>query len=388
MPLKYIDKFVNNSNRLNFNNSLAAVINAVRQFDWFMAAGIGLLVAFGLLALYSLDQGVVGIGSKIFRQAGWALISIFAFLGFSMIDYNQLRKSAWLLFGLSFSLLAAVLFLGQTIHGTTGWLKIGLMNFQPVELVKIALIIILARVLSRADFSTFKSIVVSLGFTFILFGLVMLQPDFGSGVLFLVIWFGLVFFRGISWHAIAAIILIAAIGGVLAWSSIDAYQKDRIFTFLDPFKDSARSTSSYQAVQSIVAVGSGKIFGRGLGSGSQSQLHFLPEASTDFVFAAIAEEFGFLGIMLFFAAIFMILYRMYAAAKSSRDDFGYLVISGFFTLIACETIINSAMNVGLFPIMGIPLPLVSYGGSSLLSTFIGLGIVQSIYRQKKALKLA
>lgn len=377
---------MNNTNRLNFNNSFAAAINSLRQLDFFMAAGIAMLVVFGLLALYSLDGGVVGLGSKVFKQAGWIAISSFAFIVFSMMDYNQLRKSASFLFLFALGFLAAVLIIGQTTHGTTGWIRFGSLGFQPVELVKIILIIVLAKFLSRTDFSAARSVIMSFVFTAILFGLVMLQPDLGSGILFMFVWFGLIIFRGIPWRWVAILLVLAAILGAAGWTVLEPYQKDRVLSFLDPFRDS--SSSSYQAVQSIVAVGSGKILGRGLGSGSQSQLHFLPEASTDFVFAAIAEEFGFLGIALFFAALFVIFYRLYIAAKTSRDDFGYLVISGFFVLIACETIINSAMNVGLFPIMGIPLPLVSYGGSSLLSTFIGLGIVQSIYRQRKALKLA
>ena len=379
---------MNNANHLNFNNSFAAVINAVRQLDLLMAAGIAMLVVFGLLALYSLDGGVAGLGSKVFKQVGWIAISFLSFIVFSMMDYNQLRKSASFLFLFALGFLAAVLIIGQTTHGTTGWLRLGPLGFQPVELVKIILIIVLAKFLSRTDFSAARSIIMSFVFTAILFGLVMLQPDLGSGILFMFVWFGLIIFRGISWRWVAILLILASIFGAAGWTVLEPYQKDRIFTFLDPFQDSSRSDSSYQAIQSIVAVGSGQILGRGLGSGSQSQLHFLPEASTDFVFAAIAEEFGFLGIALFFAALFVIFYRLYIAAKTSRDDFGYLVISGFFVLIACETIINSAMNVGLFPIMGIPLPLVSYGGSSLLSTFIGLGIVQSIYRQRKALKLA
>lgn len=377
---------MNNANRLNFNNGFAAAINSLRRLDFFMAAGIAMLVVFGLLALYSLDGGAAGLGSKVFRQAGWIAISSFAFIAFSMMDYNQLRKSASFLFLFALGFLAIVLIVGQTTHGTTGWIRFGSFGFQPVELVKIILIIVLAKFLSRTDFSAVRSIIMSFVFTAILFGLVMLQPDLGSGILFMFVWFGLIIFRGISWRWVATLLILAAILGVSGWTVLKPYQKDRILSFLDPFRDS--SSSSYQAVQSIVAVGSGKILGQGLGSGSQSQLHFLPEASTDFVFAAIAEEFGFLGIALFFAALFVIFYRLYIAAKTSRDDFGYLVISGFFVLIACETIINSAMNVGLFPIMGIPLPLVSYGGSSLLSTFIGLGIVQSIYRQRKALKLA
>ena len=378
---------MNNANRLNFNNSFAAVINAVRQLDLFMAAGVVLLIAFGLLALYSLDGGVAGLGSKVFKQVGWIAISFLSFIVFSMMDYNHLRKAASFLFLFALFFLTAVLIIGQTAHGTTGWLRFGPLGFQPVEIVKIILIIVLAKFLSRTDFSAARSIIMSLVFTAILFGLVMLQPDLGSGILFMFVWFGLIIFRGISWRWISILLILSAILGAAGWTVLEPYQKDRVLTFLDPFQDSSRSDSSYQAIQSIVAVGSGQIFGRGLGSGSQSQLHFLPEASTDFVFAAIAEEFGFLGIALFFVAFFMIFYRLYVAAKTSRDDFGYLVISGFFVLIACEAIINSAMNVGLFPIMGIPLPLVSYGGSSLLSTFIGLGIVQSIYRQRKSFNL-
>lgn len=366
----------------------ASFIGSVGRWDLFLIASMISLVIFGLLALYSLDGGLVSAGSKALKQAGWLLIALFGFVGFSLVNYEQLRKATKLLFLFSIFILGLVLLIGKTTNGTTGWIKFGGFGFQPVELVKIILIVVLARFLSD---SKRQNPLWLIGGSFILaavpFGLVLLQPDFGSGILFLAVWGGLLIVRGISWRWLFLIILIGVLAVVLGWSHLSPYQKDRVQTFLQ-MKSDANKTAAYQITQSKVAVGSGKIFGRGLGSGSQSQLHFLPEASTDFVFAAIAEEFGFLGIGLFFAAFLFLCYRLYAIIKASRDDFAFLAVSGFFILLATEFIINSAMNIGLFPIMGIPLPLVSYGGSSLVSTFIGLGIAHGIHRQRKSLSFA
>ncbi len=363
------------------------ITGVMRGFDLFLIAPVLLLVIFGVLALYSLDGGVVGLGSKSFRQMGWLGLSVAAFFVFSIIDYNQLRKNAGFIFGGALLLLGIVLIIGQTANGTTGWIQFGAFGFQPVELVKIILIIVLARFFAASkNISTPWLIAGSFILAAIPFGLVMLQPDLGSGMLFLAVWFGLLVVRGISWRWIAVIFFATAILAIAGWTQLKPYQQDRILTFVNP--DRVSSAASYQSAQSMVAVGSGQLLGRGLGFGSQSQLRFLPEASTDFVFAAIAEEFGFVGISIFFAAFVFLCYRLYVTAATSRDDFAYLVACGMLLLVCAEVFINSAMNVGLFPITGIPLPLVSYGGSSLLSTFIGLGIVQSIFRQRKALSFS
>ncbi|HLC99792.1 MAG TPA: rod shape-determining protein RodA [Patescibacteria group bacterium] len=365
----------------------ARITDMLRGLDLFLIAAAALLVLFGVLALYSLDGGIVGFGSKSFRQIGWVAVSLFAFIVFSFLDYNQLRKNAGLLFIGSIVLLITVLIIGKAAHGTTGWIQFGQFGFQPVELVKIVLIVVLARFFSATqNLSILWMVVGSFILALIPFALVLLQPDLGSGILFIVVWFGLIVVRGLSWRWITAILVTALIIAAAGWTALKPYQQDRVLTFLEPGQRS--SAAGYQAIQSVVAVGSGEILGRGLGFGSQSQLRFLPEASTDFVFAAIAEEFGFIGVMIFFAAFVFLCYRLYVTAATSRDDFAYLVAAGMFILLSAEVFINSAMNVGLFPITGIPFPLVSYGGSSLLATFIGLGIIQSVFRRRKALSFS
>ncbi len=349
--------------------------------DWVLILSVLTLVAFGLAAIYSIDVGTGGSLSETKTQ----LVAL-ALGGVAMVFISHVPKSAWrsyslLAYGIGVLILIYVLVFGVQIRGTRGWIFLGSVSFQPVEFMKIALVLFMAYLIERSGraFASFTFFSKTALYALVPIALVLLQPDLGSAIVLFVVWFGLLLIVGINRKYVLLMTVLLALVAVLAWFFVLApYQKDRIFTFVDPGRDPLGA--GYNVQQSIIAVGSGRVFGRGLGSGSQTQLRFLPEGQTDFIFSVIAEELGFAGVSVVFVALFLIWYRLIRIAMRTKDDFGLFVVLGTAVLIFGEVAINIGAALGIMPVTGIALPFVSAGGSSLLMHLLLIGVVLSVYR--------
>lgn len=357
-----------------------------RNVDWILLICPLIIMFFGLIELYS-----IALGSNNSQDLGnFKKQILFALLGYAVylaialfLDYRVLNKYSILLYALTVILLLAVLFLGKTINGTTGWFHFAGFSFQPIEFAKLAMIIFLARFLTQKAkyIQQLKYLFYSGAGVFFLVFLVLLQPDFGSAFILLAIWFLLILLTGIKKSHLLTLIFAFVIGLLILWFGVfQNYQKERIRVFLDPSLDPLGR--GYNVTQAIIAIGSGQVFGRGVGFGSQSQLKFLPEAQTDFIFAVIAEELGFFGVALVISLYALLFWRLISIARQTRDNFALYVVVGITIAIFIQLVINLGGNLGLLPITGVPLPLISYGGSSMLSILALLGIAQSIAIRK------
>jgi rod shape determining protein RodA len=300
-------------------------------------------------------------------------------LAVGLADYRAFRAYSKLLYAGVIALLLVVLVTGRAVRGSTAWIHVFGGAIQPVEFAKLALVLALARFFSKhmGEAGRWRPFMISGVWLLALAGLVMLQPDLGSAVILVVIWLTLLFFFGASKRQ-----WLLLIGGGLALAAtawfafLSPYQKARVETFLNPAADPLGS--GYNVRQSIVAVGSGQVAGRGIGLGSQSQLNFLPEQYTDFIFSAIAEELGLLGSATILVLLGTMLYRLVIIARRSEDDFGTLVALGLAGWLGVQAFINLGGALGLLPLTGLTLPLVSAGGSSLIAVLVSLGVAQSI----------
>jgi len=353
------------------------------KFDWILFLTVFLLISLGMVALYSVSSVGEKLNLENFRKQFISIsIGTALMLFFSFHDYRTFNSySTKLYFGVV-AILTAVIFFGTTIRGTSGWIGLGKYNFQPVEIVKIILVVFLASFLSkkRTELSIFLKVISSAVLIFIPFFLILKQPDFGSASIIIITWIAMLFVSGLNKKTMALLLIVGIAGFSLSFLFMKDYQKQRIVNFVNPYNDP--QGSGYNVLQSIVAVGSGGIWGKGLGHGSQSQLNFLPEKHTDFIFAVITEEMGFIGAMVVVALFAVILYRIKKTAQLARDNFGYLISIGVMAILSYQIFINIGMNIGISPVAGVPLPFLSYGGSSLISMMASIGIIQSIYSKK------
>ena len=354
-----------------------------------MLIAVILLTAISLLLIYSAVWGRSEGHSleKVKVQIIAALLGFALFFILAAIDYRLFESIAWLIYLLAIFILVLVLWQGQTIRGSTSWLKLFGLQFQPSELAKIFLLIVLAKFFARFRQKikqSWRYLILSLLITILPTVLVVLESDLGSALIFLGLWLFMAIFSEVPKKKIAAILFLALISFSLAWSFLfKPYQKERLAVFLSPNFDP--QGAGYNLVQSLIAVGSGRLLGRGLGHGPQSQLNFLPEQHTDFIFAVLAEELGFVGgvsLLIIFAVLF---WRLFKIARLAPNYFGELLAFGLAWLLFLQAVINIGMNMGLMPITGIPLPLISYGGSALLSYLLALGLAESIYLRRRRL---
>ncbi|HEY0908321.1 MAG TPA: rod shape-determining protein RodA [Candidatus Paceibacterota bacterium] len=344
--------------------------------DWVMLAAAVTLVLFGLITMNSF------VGENYFfeKQAIWLGVSLAVFFGTSVIDWTFLKRTQVLvtLFGALLALLAFLLIAVRAVKGAQSWLDLGFFSFQPTDLAKILLILILAKYFSRrhVEIARIRHVIVSGVYALILFCLVALQPDFGGAVIIACVWLGMVLVSGISKKHLLILGACGLLVFTLLWNfGFKDYQKNRILTFIHPLSDI--QGTGYNAYQSTIAVGSGEIFGKGIGYGTQSKLKFLPEYQTDFVFAAFAEEWGFFGVILLFGTFGVLIWRIVANARRGASNFEILYGLGLSIFFMSHFFINVGMNMGLLPVTGITLPFVSYGGSHLLAGFFALGLLQS-----------
>lgn len=365
------------------------------KLDWLLLAAVLLLVFWGLAVIYSitLGQGSVSGGSilsspLLYKQIISLSIGIVLFFIFSLINYRLFYVYSRYLFLGIVILLLSVLFFGNTVRGTTGWFEIAGFGFQPVEVAKLVLVIILAKYFTTNGryLAQFRHVVFSGITVLVIIGLVLFQPDFGSAVILILIWAGMMFAVGVPKKYLMFVASVAILIGILSWSFfLQDYQKDRVSVFLNPQSDP--QGRGYHVAQSIIAIGSGQLLGKGLGFGSQSHLKFLPESHTDFIFAVIAEEMGFFSVIFFFALFIFLYYRLIKISKDAVDDFGSLLCVGIVISLFCQMFINLAMNMGVLPVTGLPLPFVSSGGSSLIISFVMIGVAQNVHVRSKIVGL-
>ena len=350
--------------------------------DWILVGAIVPLLCAGLATMNSFG-GSVSDGRFFVRQLIWILISVIVFFVCSIIDFRFLRKT-WVsvtLFTISCTLLSLLFVIGHVSRGAASWFNLGAFSFQPSDLVKLALIIILAKYFSRRhiEIAHVRHILVSGAYACIVCVLVLIQPALGSAIIIFLIWFGMVLVSGISKKHLAAMFLLALAAFGLLWSfGFKDYQKNRILNFIHPLTDI--HGTGYNAYQSTIAVGSGEILGKGLGYGTQSRLKFLPEYQTDFIFAAFAEEWGFIGVLILFFLFGVVIWRTVLIARSGATNFEMLFGAGVAILLIVHFVINVGMNIQLLPVTGTTLPFVSYGGTHLITEFAGLGIMMGMRR--------
>ncbi len=357
----------------------------LKNFDWILFFATILLISFGLAEIYSIALSNDNLGLLNFKkQALFALIGVILIFIIAFIDFLNFRSFSNYFYVAGVILLLSVLFLGKTVRGTTGWFGIGGFSMQPVEFIKIVLIIFLARYYSGVSIklNPFKHLLLSGLGVVLLIVLVLLQPDFGSALLLFFLWSGMIAISEFKKKYLLMIAMVLVVTFAAGWLFFfKDYQKQRLITFANPTVNSLKE--GYNVTQAMIAVGSGKIMGRGIGFGSQSQLKFLPESQNDFIFAVIAEELGFLGVCLVIGFFAIIFYRLISAARRINNDFGAYFLLGACLLLFIEMFINIGMNMGIVPVVGISLPFLSYGGSAMLASLIIIGICESIIIRSK-----
>ncbi|MBI4257036.1 rod shape-determining protein RodA [Candidatus Uhrbacteria bacterium] len=359
---------------------LSRLSRHVRGMDWILLLAVFGLVLLGLAAIYSVELSQDAAEFvHVKKQIAALLLGVGVFVFVVSSNYRLLQNYALILYLVCLALLIGVLIFGETVRGATGWYVMGPVSFQPVEFMKIALIIGLSAYFARRGKRSFdlRTFLETAGITFLPVFFVMLQPDFGSSAILVGIWVFFLLYAGIPWRYL--LVMVGAAGGLfgLGWNFFFAdYQRDRIMTFLDSSIDPLGQ--GYNVAQAIIAVGSGRWFGSGLGFGTQSQLKFLPESQTDFIFAVVAEELGFFGVTLLIGAFALVFYRLLRQVSRAKDDFTCYLLLGIVTVFFLQFLVNIGMNLGLFPVTGIGLPFVSYGGSSLVVMVSLFAIAQSI----------
>ena len=359
------------------------VMNKFFKLDWVLIIAVILFLVISLLIIYSISfNGSILNPLNLQKQIvsiiiGLALMFFLAFLDYRLLNYHSTK-----LYFLMTLILVAVILVGKTVKGNTGWLDFFSFNVQPVEIAKIVLIIFLASFLSKkkTQLSILVRIIASVVLIFIPTFLILRQPDLGSAIIILFVWLVLLLASGLNKKNLALLLMAGFFTVLISWFFLADYQKNRIVNFINPNSDP--QGSGYNVIQATIAVGSGGIFGKGIGHGSQSQLNFLPEKHTDFIFSVITEELGLVGALVVFTLFGIIFWRLKETARMARDNFGYLVALGILAMIFFQTFINIGMNIGIMPVAGVPLPFLSYGGSSMVIMLSAIGLAQSVYLRR------
>lgn len=353
----------------------------LRRYDWLIVLAVFVLFAFGIATITSVE---LSHGTEEFVFVRKQLLALGLGIGLSVaassVNYQLFRAYSRVLYVVGLSLLVLVLFFGRELNGTTGWFVFSGFSFQPVEFMKFALILELGRYFSDRAHTRFgwRELFQS-GIRAVLpIFLVLQQPDLGGVVILFGIWAMVVFFVGIRWQHIVVLSvgLGLVVGLVLLTGKLEAYQLERLMAFKNPTADPLRA--GYNIAQAEIAIGAGGLFGRGLGAGSQSQLRFLPESQTDFIFAVIAEEFGFVGVTIILGAFLLLFTRLLGAAKVTRDTFAAFLLIGIFAAIFLQMFVHIGVNLAIMPATGVTLPFVSYGGSSIIMALLMIGVAEGV----------
>ncbi len=360
------------------------------RFDYILTTTAILLVVFGLVLIYSgsirsYDGPIASFTNPVAKQLVFAFVGVVAMLLVSKLDYHYLTHYAWILYGIGLISLVVILAVGHSAYGSTRWFNLGPIQIQPSEFAKLATILALARFFSEhgGDAKDLRALLISLLIVAPVAGLVFVEPDLGTTVVILSIWLGVVVVAGVNrGHLLVMGAIFLAVLPFVWTFFIADYQVTRVATLVDAEQDPLGE--GYNVIQSKIAVGSGQWFGNGLTNGQQTQQGNLKVPTKDYIFSVLGEELGFTGAMGLFALFILLLMRGIRAAQIAGDTAGQLVAVGIVVLILMQAFINIAVNVSLFPVTGVPLPFVSQGGSSLLSVFIALGLLQSIIMRHRA----
>lgn len=348
-------------------------------FDWTLLLPAVTLSLIGILTMSTFGQGV----SLAPRQALWLVVALGIYGTISLVDMRFIRNASFVLalYGLAVLLLVLVLVISHPVMGARAWFSLGPISFQPADLAKLALIALLTKYLSRryVEIGDFRHIIVSAAYTVGLAGLIVIEPDMGNTIIFFTIWLGMMLVSGISKKHLAILGVIAIALGAVAWFGImQPYQRTRIISFVNPASDIRGA--GYNAYQAKIAVGSGELFGKGIGYGTQSKLRFLPEYQTDFIFAAFAEEWGFVGVVLLLSIYVLLFVRLAQIARTAATNFDAFFTLGVLLLFVAHAAIHIGISLGLLPVTGTTIPFMSSGGSHLALEFAALGIVTSLAR--------
>ncbi|MDI6726527.1 MAG: rod shape-determining protein RodA [Smithellaceae bacterium] len=351
------------------------------NFDWpllFLVLG---MCAAGLLNIYSAGYSLRYLPQEPYyiKQLKWVALGIVFMIFTFSIDYRTISRYAYLIYAVSILLLISVLVFGKTAQGAQRWIVLGGFTFQPSELIKLSLILVMARFFEERGLDgpyRLRDLLIPFILLAVPFTLILIQPDLGTALMLFFIFIAIVFFIGIYWKSL----ILAAAGFLLAtplcWYLLRDYQKERLLTFLSPERDPLGS--GYHTIQSIIAVGSGKLTGKGFLEGTQTQLKFLPEQQTDFVFSALAEEWGFIGAMAVLSMFFILISLGLRISAGSRDLNGAVISFGVTAFIALAVFVNMGMVLGILPVVGVPLPFLSYGGSSTVVLMMGIGLLMNV----------
>ncbi len=356
-----------------------------KYFDLILFGSSILLLFLGLLMIYSTTLDTEA--NLLLRQSIVAVAGFIGMFFLAFFDYRNLKRVTGIIYLGILAALIIVWFFGANIRGSVRWIDLGFFNLQPAEFAKLAIVIIMAKFLDQhgEKLKSFRYVLLSAVYVLIPVVLILIEPDLGSSLVVFFTWFAMLMFSKIRKKQLFSLIAAGLLLSVFAWFfALHDYQKQRVYTFINPSIDP--QGQGYNVLQSIIAVGSGGLFGRGVGRGLQSQLKFLPERQTDFIFASTAEELGLLGSVIILLLFMAILLRILRACRTARDNFGMYLALGIFFMLFFQILINIGMNIGILPVTGIPLPLLSYGGSSLLTTLLSLGLIQSIIARQKALR--
>ncbi len=352
----------------------------ITHYDWILLLQVAMVAAIGMVNLYSATSAWSGPATPLYlKQLSWFGLGLIMVFLLCLFDYRHLEYLGYPAYGVTLLMLVAVLAVGRTSMGATRWLSVGAVGLQPSEVMKIVIIVVLARYFSERSTVlglTLRELLIPGALLVVPVLLIIKQPDLGTAMLLLAIGGTMALFAGIR----RATLVVLGAGGVAAacggWFLLHGYQRQRIYTFLNPENDPLKS--GYHIIQSKIAVGSGGLFGQGFRKGTQAQLSFLPERHTDFAFSVFAEEWGFVGCLLLIVLyLLIVLWGLYIARQAS-DRFGMFLALGVSAMLFWHIIVNLGMIMGLLPVVGVPLPLFSYGGTSMLTTMTGVGLLLNV----------
>lgn len=366
----------------NDQQPIKSFIAKVCHIDGMLMLGLLVLMAIGFVVLYSAGSEDIRI---IFRQAGRLSIAILIMIVFAQISPERWARWGPYIYLFGLLLLIAVLVLGVVGKGAQRWLDLKIIRFQPSEIMKLAIPLCLAGYFDRKQLPpTLWQIIIASVLILLPVVITAKQPDLGTAIMLAVSGICVLFLSGISWRFIFGIGAIAAMGAPVLWLSMHDYQRQRVLTFLNPERDPLGA--GYHIIQSKIAIGSGGIWGKGWMHGTQSQLDYLPEHTTDFIFAVASEEFGFVGICMLLTAYLFIVFRCLYISTQAQTSFGRLLVGSLGLTFFFSYFVNIGMVSGILPVVGLPLPLVSYGGTSMLTMLAGFGLIMSVHTHRKLIE--
>ncbi|HOC60913.1 MAG: rod shape-determining protein RodA [Syntrophaceae bacterium] len=351
-----------------------------QNFDWTLLALVLAICSIGIINIYSTGFSTMSDVSPLYlKQLQWIAVGLLFMVVAFLIDYHAINHAAYIIYAVSLFSLVYVVVFGHTANGAQRWIHFGFFLFQPSELMKLSIIIALARYFDDHKSNEpylLKELLIPFIMVIIPFVLILKQPDLGTALIIAIISASMILFIGMNWKSVTIAVVSAVVMMPVAWHFLKDYQKNRLFTFLSPESDPLGT--GYHIIQSMIAIGSGGFVGKGFLKGSQTQLKYLPEQQTDFVFSVFAEEWGFVGGLVLVALFLSLIIWGFKIALHSKDLLGTMLSFGITALIAWQMTINMGMVLGLLPVVGIPMPFISYGGSAMVSLLASIGLLMNV----------